>query len=93
MSAPNNQQPTIHQIMVKMILDSQNNVNKLVAMQEQQMVYINTLFKQIIDESANPPNTGTAPTEINSAVSTETGTIKTGKPTDSKPISEENQTI
>lgn len=55
MSAPNpNEIPKIHpqQIFIKLVLDSQNNLNKIVAMQEQQMVYINTMFKNIIDDES-----------------------------------------
>jgi hypothetical protein len=50
------------------MLDSQNNINKLIAMQEQQMVYINTMFNQIINESAS--------TTASSNVQTQSGTIK-----------------
>lgn len=102
MSAPNNNEVKIHpqQIMIKLMLDSQNNINKLVAMQEQQMVYINTLFKQIInDESANNNTSqtrGTAESNDNSttaAVRTQQGTIKHNKPSNNQSVTEENKTL
>jgi hypothetical protein len=108
-SAPNNnnnqQQVKTHplQIMIKLMLDSQNNITKLIAMQEQQMVYINTMFKNIIDESASTGSTAIPegqpqpqPQQVNStAVSTEQqGTIKTtGESVDSQSIPKENKTI
>jgi hypothetical protein len=106
MSAPNqNNEIKIHpqQIMIKLMLDSQNNINKLVAMQEQQMVYINTLFKQIInDESTNTnaPSTGSTATSETSnsttaAVSTKQGTIKSkpNQSTHNQSVTEENKTL
>jgi hypothetical protein len=92
----NNEQIKIHpqQIMVKLMLDSQNNINRLVAMQEQQMVYINTLFKQIInDESANSNSSSAGTT---TAVSTQTGTIKSkpnNQSSNNQSVTEENKTL
>ena len=91
-TAPNNDKIHPQQIMIKLMLDSQNNINKLVAMQEQQMVYINTLFKQIInDESANSNSSNTGTT---AAVRTQTGTIKSttknSQSSNNQSVTEEN---
>ena len=82
---------TAEQVLVKLVIDSQNNINRLSVMQEQQMVYINTLFKQVIssNESANSNSTGAGTT---TAVSTQqTGTIKSSnQSSDNQSITEEN---
>jgi len=91
---------TAEQVLVKLVIDSQNNINRLSVMQEQQMVYINTLFKQVIsnDQSANTNTTqtgGAAESNDNSttAVSTQQGTIEHSKPSDNQSVTEENKTL
>jgi hypothetical protein len=81
---------TAEQVLVKLVIDSQNNINRLAVMQEQQMVYINTLFKQVIrNESTNSPSAGTT-----AAVSTQTGTINhSSQPSDNQSVTEENKTL
>jgi len=103
---PTVQKPlTAEQVLVKLVIDSQNNINRLTAMQDQQMVYINTLFKQVIsnDQStnSNTPQTGgttessdNSTTSTTAAVSTQQGTIKSSsKPSDNQSVTEENQTL
>ena len=57
-------------VLVKLILDSQININRLIAMQEQQMIYINDLMSKVDNESTTTVATGTG-----------TGTGTAGKPT------------
>jgi hypothetical protein len=41
------------QALIKLVLDSQNNINSLVRMQEQQMIYIKDLMSKVDNESRN----------------------------------------
>ncbi len=74
------------QILIKFMIDSQNNINKLIGMQEQQMVYINTMYRHVINESGNNVNNNNNSTVTASPVSTETG----NKPSNNQPIPKEN---
>lgn len=95
-SAPQQQPPlSIEQILIKMVLDSQNNINRLVAaqerlgiIQEQQMIYINMMINQVNNESrqGKDPTTTDATTITANNPQISTGTIKTGATTEpSKP--------
>lgn len=82
---------TAQQILVKMIIDAQNNLNKLVAMQEQQIIYINMLINQVNNNVDQP--TASVRTQEGTIKTTGEPTTSTGQPSDNKPISKKNKTV
>lgn len=97
---PNNQQqqeqPMIlsaEQIIVKMIIDSQNNINKLIEgqerliqIQQRQMVYIDSLMTKVNNESTTPtPISAAANNSEDKKENTEKS--KSGKPVNTQPVS------
>lgn len=97
---PNNQQqqeqPMIlsaEQIIVKMIIDSQNNINKLIEgqerliqIQQRQMVYIDSLMTKVNNESTTPtPISATTNNSEDKKENTEKS--KSGKPVNTQPVS------
>jgi hypothetical protein len=86
--SPQQQQPlTVQQILVKLIIDGQNNVNRLVSslerlttIQEQQMIYINMLIKNVnSNESTATSTVPTPPSEPSTTVQTQSGVLKTAE--------------
>jgi hypothetical protein len=84
LQTPNQQQQqkplTAEQILIKLILDGQNNINQLSAsqqrltsIQEQQMIYINMLIKNVNSNNESIPSTQSN----SSAVQIQSGTINT----------------
>ena len=76
------------QILIKFMIDSQNNINKLIAMQEQQMVYINTMHRHVINEPGS--NSSSSTTNGVSTDQSKQQTTTTNKPSNNKPIPKKN---
>ena len=85
--APTNESISMYDMLVKCIFDSQNNINTLISMQNQQMIYINTLLKTIrIDTTIPTPTTETEGQNSNNQQQAD----KTINP---KPITKKNKDI
>ena len=77
------QQPelTLQQMVLKCVFETQNNLNKLIAMTEQQMLYINQLFNQVIStQGGNDSNV------VSNNNNQFPGTESTNKNTNTQPI-------
>lgn len=54
----NNQQLSPMELFGRLCLQSQNNLTRLIGMQEQQMIYINAVFKEVINEQQQKTKAG-----------------------------------
>lgn len=91
--APSNESISMYDMIVKCMFDSQNNINTLIQMQNQQMIYINTLLKSLRIDGTIPTPPATIPTAQSLPNEEQNKQQQADKTSNPKPITKKNKDI